>query len=79
MKRPTMALLTSGGDAPGMNAAITAVVKTAASLEWDVLGVEDGYDGLIDGRLRPLRPADVDFLPFSASVQTLIPSTPADG
>ena len=62
MKRPTMALLTSGGDAPGMNAAITAVVKTAASLEWDVLGVEDGYDGLIDGRFRPLRPADVDFL-----------------
>lgn len=49
-----IAVLTSGGDAPGMNAAIRAVVKVAASRRVEVLGVERGYDGLIDGDFRPL-------------------------
>ena len=46
---PTIAVLTSGGDAPGMNTAIQSVAKVAASRGLDVLGVERGYDGLIDG------------------------------
>lgn len=50
----TIALLTSGGDAPGMNAAVRAMAKVAASRGVRVLGVEDGYEGLIDGRLREL-------------------------
>ena len=37
----TLAVLTSGGDAPGMNAAIVAVVKTAAAAGWKVLGVDN--------------------------------------
>jgi 6-phosphofructokinase 1 len=49
-----IAVLTSGGDAPGMNAAIRAVTKVAASRGVTVWGVEMGYDGLIDGKLRPL-------------------------
>lgn len=49
-----IALLTSGGDAPGMNAAIQAVTKVAASRGYDVIGVERGYDGLIDGEYVPL-------------------------
>jgi len=56
----TLAILTSGGDAPGMNSAIAIVVKTAFSSGWRVLGVEDGYDGLMDGRWRELQPVDVD-------------------
>jgi len=52
MKR--IAVLTSGGDAPGMNPAVRAVAKIAASRGVRVVGVEDGYDGLIDGRFRPL-------------------------
>lgn len=56
----TMAVLTSGGDAPGMNAALVAVVKTASAAGWSVLGVEDGYDGLMDGRFQRLNPMMVD-------------------
>lgn len=45
-----IAVLTSGGDAPGMNAAVRAVVRAAESRGSLVLGVEQGYEGLIDGR-----------------------------
>lgn len=49
-----IAILTSGGDAPGMNAAVWAVIKLAASRNIHVLGVERGYDGLIDSMFRNL-------------------------
>lgn len=49
-----LAVLTSGGDAPGMNAAIRAITKVAASHGVPTWGVENGYDGLIDGSFRPL-------------------------
>lgn len=57
MKR--IAVLTSGGDAPGMNAAIRAVVRSGVTKGWDVFGVKGGYQGLIDGRLTPLGTRDV--------------------
>ena len=44
----TIGVLTSGGDAPGMNAAIRAVVRTAISLGMNVKGIRRGYSGLID-------------------------------
>ncbi|MCI6906769.1 MAG: 6-phosphofructokinase [Succinatimonas sp.] len=47
-------VLTSGGDAPGMNAAIRAVVRTALSYSWEVLGVKDGYAGLHEGNFVKL-------------------------
>ncbi len=47
-------LLTSGGDAPGMNAAIRAVVRRSISLEIEIFGVERGFAGLING--SPFRP-----------------------
>ncbi len=47
-------VLTSGGDAPGMNAAIRAVTKVAASHDHAVWGIQDGFDGLIDGDFQPL-------------------------
>lgn len=50
----TLAVLTSGGDAPGMNAAVRAVVKVAAGHGVEVVGVERGYQGLLDRRFRPL-------------------------
>jgi 6-phosphofructokinase 1 len=49
-----IAILTSGGDAPGMNAAVWAVIKLAASRGIHVVGVERGYDGLIDGAFQDL-------------------------
>lgn len=49
-----IAILTSGGDAPGMNAAIRAVVRTALHNGLEVMGVERGYAGLISGELHPM-------------------------
>ncbi len=57
MKR--IAVLTSGGDAPGMNAAIRAVVRTGIYRGWEVYGVQLGYQGLIDGKVIPLTARDV--------------------
>jgi ATP-dependent phosphofructokinase / diphosphate-dependent phosphofructokinase len=53
-------VLTGGGDAPGLNAVIRAVVKSAFNAGLDVLGIEDSFDGLIEpGRTRMLKPKDV--------------------
>lgn len=52
MKR--IGLLTSGGDAPGMNAAIRAVVRTAIYYGMEVYGIERGYAGLIEDALSPM-------------------------
>ena len=47
-------VLTSGGDAPGMNAAIRAVVRAALAKGTEVVGVMNGYNGLIEGEFVPL-------------------------
>src|SRR5215204_2718713 len=47
-------VLTSGGDAPGMNAAVRAVARTAFFRGWEVMGVWAGYRGLLDGRIYPM-------------------------
>jgi 6-phosphofructokinase 1 len=49
-----VAVLTSGGDAPGMNAAIRAVVRTALAHGIEPMGVMSGYAGLVEGHFRPL-------------------------
>lgn len=54
-----IAVLTSGGDAPGMNAAIRAVVRSGLAKGWDVLGVRHGYAGLISGDIFFLGARDV--------------------
>ena len=57
MKR--IGLVTSGGDAPGMNAAIRAVTRVACSEGLEVLGFERGWNGLIGNRFRELTPRNV--------------------
>jgi 6-phosphofructokinase 1 len=57
MKR--IAILTSGGDAPGMNACIRAVTRHGLNEEMEVFGVSHGFGGLIAGELRPLGARDV--------------------
>ena len=52
-----IAVLTSGGDAPGMNAAIRAVTKVATSHGVSVIGVKSGYRGLMAGDFMPLDPS----------------------
>lgn len=54
-----VAVLTSGGDAPGMNAAIRAVVRTATSQGIEVIGVRRGFSGLHRGDFITLGPRDV--------------------
>ncbi len=54
-----IAVLTSGGDAPGMNAAIRAVVRNGIEKGLDVYGIEHGYAGLMAGAFIPLGARDV--------------------
>lgn len=55
----TIGLLTGGGDCPGLNALIRAVAMDALHRGIRVVGIEDGFLGLIEGRSRPLADADV--------------------
>ncbi len=48
-------VLTSGGDAPGMNAAIRAVTRTAVFYELEVVGIRHGYQGMINANFKPLK------------------------
>lgn len=62
-KSQRIGVLTSGGDAPGLNAVIRAVVKSAVGRGWEVLGIENGFEGLLgDKSYRILTSADVQGL-----------------
>ena len=50
-RKKAIALLTSGGDAPGMNAAVRAVVRGGIAFGMDVYAVYEGYQGLIEDRI----------------------------
>jgi len=54
-----IAIVTTGGDAPGMNAAVRAVTRVAYSKNMEVYGFERGWDGLITNTFRPLTPRSV--------------------
>jgi 6-phosphofructokinase 1 len=55
-----IAIMTSGGDAPGMNAAVRAATLVGLSLGIEILGIERGYRGLLEDAMAPLRPGDVN-------------------
>jgi len=52
-------VLTSGGDAPGMNAAIRAVIRTSLAQGWETFGVRNGYAGLVEGHIDAVGARDV--------------------
>ena len=54
-----IAVLTSGGDAPGMNAAVRAVTRGALAKGWEVMGVQNGYAGLLADQFERLLARDV--------------------
>lgn len=58
-KLRTIGVLTSGGDAPGMNAAIRAVVRTALGKGLNVVGIRRGYAGLLNEEIIELSARDV--------------------
>lgn len=54
-----LAVFTSGGDSPGMNACIRAVVRTGIYYDLDVYGIRSGYEGMINGDIIPLDSSSV--------------------
>ncbi|MGE0452472.1 MAG: 6-phosphofructokinase [Vicinamibacteria bacterium] len=58
-RRLNLGILTGGGDCPGLNAVIRAACRTAFNLGFEVYGIEDGFDGLLQRKLRRLQPADI--------------------
>lgn len=58
-KALNLGVITGGGDCPGLNAAIRAVVKRAEVSGSKVFGIQEGFKGLYEGRMRALRPIDV--------------------
>jgi ATP-dependent phosphofructokinase / diphosphate-dependent phosphofructokinase len=52
-------ILTGGGDCPGLNAVIRATTRRALALDWEVVGVREGWRGLVDGVVEPLGPREV--------------------
>ncbi len=59
MRMKKIAVLTSGGDAPGMNACIRSIVRTASYKNIEVYGIQYGYQGLIENNLKVLTNKDV--------------------
>lgn len=59
-KPKRIGVLTSGGDAPGMNAAIRGVVRTSVALGMECIGIRHGYQGLINNDFVPMGPKDVN-------------------
>jgi phosphofructokinase-like protein len=55
-------VLTGGGDCPGLNAVIRAVARRCFSREHEVIGIREGWRGLVDGRFEPLGPREVSGL-----------------
>ena len=54
-----LAVLTSGGDAPGMNACLRAIVRSASNKKIKVSGIYNGYEGLIEDSFSELKPREV--------------------
>ena len=52
-------VFTSGGDAPGMNACVRAIVRTARARGLEIWGIERGYTGFIENKMRPLEARDM--------------------
>ncbi|NMB07366.1 MAG: 6-phosphofructokinase [Tissierellia bacterium] len=55
----TIGIITSGGDAPGMNAAIRSIVRTAIYNDLNVLGIKQGYNGLLNGEIEEMNLSSV--------------------
>ena len=62
-------ILTGGGDCPGLNAVIRAVVRRARGLGYDVLGIKNGWAGLVQGIVEPLTDFSVtEILPRGGTI-----------
>ncbi len=81
-----IALSTGGGDAPGLNAVIRAVTLAARNRDWEVVGIRDGFNGLLfperypdGGMIEMTRDRDVDFWGAVKVTNALLPQMIASG
>ncbi len=74
-KIKTIGVLTSGGDAPGMNAAIRAVTRAGICNGFNIKGIYRGYEGLINGEIKPFTTENVSGNTTSAVSVCREPST----
>ena len=58
-KKFRLAMLTGGGDCPGLNAVIRSAARSAFTLGWEVFGIEDGFEGLLTRRAHQLKSRDI--------------------
>lgn len=63
-RKKRLAILASGGPAPGINSVINAATIEALNVGWEVYGVADGYRGLVENDMRPLSLDDVGWIHF---------------
>ncbi|MFU8804851.1 MAG: diphosphate--fructose-6-phosphate 1-phosphotransferase [Bradymonadaceae bacterium] len=63
-KKVRLAILTSGGPAPGLNSVINAATIEAVNLGWEVFGIREGFRGLVENKLTPLGLEDVAWIHF---------------
>ncbi|MGJ9458008.1 ATP-dependent 6-phosphofructokinase [Oceanobacillus sp. CF4.6] len=71
-----LGIMTSGGDAPGMNAAISAVVKAASYHHMDVMGIQYGIQGLVDGNIYPLTSVELENITHKGGTMLKTSSSP---
>src|SRR4051794_10578868 len=57
-----LGILTGGGDAPGLNAVIRAAARRSLDRGYEVVGVQDGWGGLVEGKFEPLGPREISGL-----------------
>ena len=75
MKKCRIGVLTGGGDCPGLNAVIRAVVRRADMLAYKVLGIRNGWHGLLKELAEPLKPRAVSGISL-AGEQSSAPPAP---
>lgn len=69
----TIGVLTSGGDAPGMNAAVRAIVRAGISKGYRMMGIQRGYNGLINGEVYEMNVRSVSEIIHRRRVRFCIP------
>ena len=68
-----LAVLTGGGDCPGLNAVIRAVVKTAIQNNYEIYGIENGFNGLVADNIKKMNLQDVSgILPRGGTILGII-------
>lgn len=60
LMKKRIAILTGGGDAPGLNGIIESIVRTMSRAGWEVIGICDGFEGIFERRHKILRPEDIE-------------------